>query len=464
MRQRYYTGRRKKKSIWPKFLLLLMLLGGAASYYVYTSPKFERVKPEIKMPSVVYAGVKKPLKVVLEDNMALGQYQAVFSDGNRNIVGVSGSFDMPMKKSEIIVPFPSQIQEGEGEVKWTLTISVKDKSLWNYLEGNLQTKSLSIVADKKAPEITVLAKSSTMARGGSALVIHRAEDSNLVDTHILAGGTKFKSTPYRKKGYYATLIAWPFQKKSIKIYVVAIDRAGNKTSKKIIFKKVHREYKVSWIGVSDRFIDGKIVEVAKSDPKAAKIRDRFKKFRAVNETMRIDNEKLIHKYALKMSNEMFDSWSIKAFYPLKNAKLVADFGDERHYYYKDKETEISGSYHVGYDFASTRHAPIISQSTGKVVFADLNGIYGNMPMIDHGLGLYTLYGHCSKILVEEDEEIEEGQIIAKTGKTGLALGDHLHFGVLVQGIEVWPMDWMKQNWINKNIKKVFKKANKLIKD
>jgi murein DD-endopeptidase MepM/ murein hydrolase activator NlpD len=180
--------------------------------------------------------------------------------------------------------------------------------------------------------------------------------------------------------------------------------------------------------------------------------------------MRIDNEKLIHKYALKMSNEMFDSWSIKAFYPLKNAKLVADFGDERHYYYKDKETEISGSYHVGYDFASTRHAPIISQSTGKVVFADLNGIYGNMPMIDHGLGLYTLYGHCSKILVEEDEEIEEGQIIAKTGKTGLALGDHLHFGVLVQGIEVWPMDWMKQNWINKNIKKVFKKANKLIKD
>jgi len=464
MRQRYYTGRRKKKSIWPKLLLILMMLGGGAGYYIYTSPKFERVKPEIKMPSVVYAGVKEPLKVVLEDNMALGQYQAVFSDGNRNIVGISGSFDMPMKKSEIIVPFPPQIQEGEGEVKWTLTISVKDKSLWNYLGGNLQTKSLSIVADKKAPEITVLAKSATMARGGSALVIHRAVDSNLVDTHITAGGIKFKSTPYRKKGYYATLIAWPFQKKSIKIYINATDRAGNKTSKKIIFKKVHREYKVSWIGLSDRFIDGKIVDVASKHPKASKIKDRLKKFRAVNETMRINNEKLIHKYAKNLSDEMFDSWSIKAFYPLKNAKLVADFGDERHYYYKDKDTEVSGSYHVGYDFASTRHAPIISQSSGKVVFAELNGIYGKMPMIDHGLGLYTLYGHCSKILVEEDEEIEEGQVIAKTGKTGLALGDHLHFGVLVQGIEVWPMDWMKQNWIKKNINKVFKKANKIIGD
>jgi murein DD-endopeptidase MepM/ murein hydrolase activator NlpD len=97
-----------------------------------------------------------------------------------------------------------------------------------------------------------------------------------------------------------------------------------------------------------------------------------------------------------------------------------------------------------------------------VVFARLNGIYGNMPMIDHGFGLYTLYGHCSKMLVEEGEEVAQGQTIARTGMTGLALGDHLHFGVLVQGVEVWPMDWMKSNWIKKNIDKVFQKADRII--
>jgi len=141
---------------------------------------------------------------------------------------------------------------------------------------------------------------------------------------------------------------------------------------------------------------------------------------------------------------------------------VADFGDERHYFYRDKTKEISQSYHVGYDFASTKHAPIISSNRGLVVFADRNGIYGKMPLIDHGFGLYTLYGHCSKVLVEEGEEVEAGQVIARTGMTGLALGDHLHFGILIQGVEVWPMDWMKQNWIKKNIDKVFQKADRII--
>lgn len=461
MRQRYYP--RRRKSIWPKFMLLLLILAGVA-YFVYTSPRFERVRPTITTAKAVYSGTKEPLKVILEDNQALGQYQAVFSDGSRNIVATSGSFDMPMKKSEINIPFPRQIQESEEATQWTLTISVKDKSLWNYLEGNMQTKTLKIVADTKPPFVAVLAKSSTMARGGSALIVFKATDSSLDEAYILSGGIKFKATPYKKKGYFASLIAWPFQKKSIQIRVVAVDRAGNKTSKKVTFPKVHRKYKVSWIGVSNRFLDGKIVDVAAKDPRASKVKGRLKKFRAVNETMRIDNEKRIQKYASVLSDEMFDSWKIKAFYPLKSAKLVADFGDERHYYYKDKTKEISRSYHVGYDFASTKRAPIVSSSAGKVVLASANGIYGKMPMIDHGFGLYTLYGHCSKMLVEVGEEVEAGQVIAKTGVTGLALGDHLHFGVLVQGVEVWPMDWMKQNWIKKNIDKVFKKADKIIGD
>ncbi len=459
MRQGYYPRRRKR--IWPKLLVLLLIMVGVA-YFVLTSPRFERGMPKITAVKSVYSSAKKPIKVILEDNQALGQYQAVFSDGSRNIVATSGTFDMPMKKSEIIVPFPSQIQDSEEATKWTLTISVKDKSLWNYLEGNIQTKIIHIVADTKPPSVKVLAKSSTMARGGSALIVFKATDNNLNKVYIISGGIKFKATPYKKKGYFASLIAWPFKKKSIKIHIVAIDVAGNKTSKKITFPKVYRENKVSWIGVSDRFLDGKIVDVAKKDPKASKVKGRLNKFKAVNETMRINNEKLIHKYASVLSNKMFDSWKVKAFYPLKSAKLVADFGDERHYYYKDKTKEISRSYHVGYDFASTRRAPIISSSRGTVVFADLNGIYGKMPMIDHGFGLYTLYGHCSKMLVEEGEEVEAGQVIAKTGVTGLALGDHLHFGILVQGVEVWPMDWTKQNWITKNIDKVFKKADKII--
>ncbi len=459
MRRRYSVGYRRKKPIWPKVLLLLLLLG-AGGYFVLTSPKFERIKPRIVAPKIVYAGQKEPLKVILEDNQALGQYQAFFSDGKRNIVAASGRFDMPMKKTEIIIPFPSQMEEAEGH--WTLTIIVKDKSLWNYIGENIALKRIEVVADTKPPFVAVLAKSETMARGGSALIIFKAKDANLDETYVLSGGIKFRAIPYREKDYFATLIAWPFQKKRIEIFVVARDIAGNTTRKKVTFPKVRRNYRVSQIVVSDRFLDGKIAEVASKDPKASKIKGRLRRFKAVNETMRINNEKLIHRLARKLTPKEITQWKVHPFYPLKNAKLVADFGDERHYFYKDKNREISQSYHVGYDFASTRHAAIVSSNRGTVVYASENGIYGKMPMIDHGFGLYTLYGHCSKVLVEEGEEVEAGQVIARTGTTGLALGDHLHFGVLVQGVEVWPMDWMKGNWIKKNIDKVFQKANKII--
>jgi murein DD-endopeptidase MepM/ murein hydrolase activator NlpD len=157
-----------------------------------------------------------------------------------------------------------------------------------------------------------------------------------------------------------------------------------------------------------------------------------------------------------------NKWKINKFYPLKNSAKVASYGDERHYYYKTKSNEVSKSYHVGYDLASTKMAAIKTSNAGKVVYANENGIYGNMPMIDHGLGLYSLYGHCSQLLVKEGDEVKAGQIIAKTGVSGLALGDHLHFGLLVQGLEVRPIEWFDAGWIKTNIDNVFKEADKII--
>jgi murein DD-endopeptidase MepM/ murein hydrolase activator NlpD len=107
-------------------------------------------------------------------------------------------------------------------------------------------------------------------------------------------------------------------------------------------------------------------------------------------------------------------------------------------------------------------APIKTQNGGKVVFADYNGLYGNMPILSHGLGLYTLYGHCSSIEVSPGEEVPPNSIIAKTGKSGYAMGDHLHFGVLVQGIEVRPQEWMDKQWIKLNIDDIIKSAKKVI--
>jgi murein DD-endopeptidase MepM/ murein hydrolase activator NlpD len=142
--------------------------------------------------------------------------------------------------------------------------------------------------------------------------------------------------------------------------------------------------------------------------------------------------------------------------------VVASFGDHRFYYKQTKDNIVSQSYHLGLDLASVKMAPILSTGTAKVVGHTSNGIYGNMPALYHGLGLYTIYGHCSNVLVNKGDIVTNGISIAQTGKTGLALGDHLHFGVLIQGVEVSPYDWMRQDFIDRNILDIIKKAKSLV--
>jgi len=463
--KRYNRYRPRRRRIWPWMVLFLIAILGmliwALTRYL---PQFERIPPEIIAPKTAFWSEDVPIKIVLRDNRGLLEYQAVLTDGQHNIMVASNRFMIPLKSTEIELQLPKGVGKKIRHGNWSLMIQVRDTSLVNRLFDNSTIAAVTIEADTTPPTLSLVAKSTTIARGGSALVVFKADDPNLKETYVEAGGKRFVPQVYHHKPYYATLIAWPFQKKHLQATLIAVDRAGNKATKPFGFPVVYKKYKVSWIRASDRFINGRITQVAKHDPKAGNITDPLERFRAVNETMRIENEKRIHRLASHISDKPIDHWSVRAFYPMKSAKLVADFGDERHYYYHDPKKEISRSYHVGYDLASVRHAPIIASNPGKVLFAGRNGIYGNMPLIDHGFGLATLYGHCSQVLVEKGDDVAAGQMIARSGKTGLALGDHLHFGVLVHGVEVWPMDWMKGNWIKKNIDTVFKKADKIIKN
>jgi len=454
---------RRRRKVWPWIIFVLVLLaaiGWALTRYI---PQFERIPPAIAAPKSIFWSSDTPLEVTLSDNRGLSNYQAILTDGESNIPLLSNNFIIPVKKSTIKLKMPKGMDEKIKNGNWRVLLQVCDTSLFNKLIDNCTVASVTLKADTKAPTVELLAKSKTIAKGGSALVIFKAEDPNLKSVYIEAGGKKFIPQVYKHKPYYATLIAWPFRRKHLGARIIAVDKMGNKTVKKLGFLVVYPKYRISWIHASDSFINGRITEVAKSDPEFANIDDPIERFRAVNETMRLKNEKLIHQVSSHISEKPIEKWEIHRFYPLKSAKRVADFGDERHYYYNDPKKEISISYHLGYDLASVRHAPITASNPGKVIFAAKNGIYGNMPVIDHGFGLCTLYGHCSRLFVEKGDEVQAGDMIARSGKTGLALGDHLHFGILVHGIEVWPMDWMRENWIAKNIRGVFKKADKIIK-
>lgn len=442
-------------------LFLIAILLGAG--YIYTSPEFEREIPTIKNEQNIWWNRKDPIKVRLGDNEGLKSFELILSDGEKSLIVGQGTFKEKTKEQTLLVNYPKGKVLDPKATRLKLKVSVTDSSKWNLFEGNKNEKVIDINVDYTKPNVNVLANSYSITQGGSALVIFEAEDRNLESVYVEAGGKIFKVQPYKEEGYFAALVAWPFNKQEFVAKVVAVDVAKNKRVTEIPFYLKNHKYKVSLIKVKDKFIDGKITDLASTNPDYADIDDRLEKFKAINETMRLKNEDLIHTLSEHISSDILKNWKIKHFYPLRNGQKVASYGDERYYYYGNKENKVSHSYHVGYDLASTKMATIKTSNAGKVVYAGENGIYGNMPMIDHGLGLYSLYGHCSKILVSEGEEVSVGQSIAKTGVSGLALGDHLHFGLVVQGVEVRPVEWFDKAWIRKNIDNIFKDADKIIK-
>ena len=455
---RYRARKKSKKGLYIALVLLAALAAGG--YYVYTSESFERQSPQIEIADEIYWNLKDPLEVRISDNSGIKSYKVAITDGQKSEMIDTQTLANPQKEVTVKVHPPVDMEFAKGRAQ--LIVEAKDKSFWNYFMGNEAKKRINIYIDAKKPDLFIVNNSYAITKGGSALVIFHCKDQNLKEFYIRTNfGKRFEAVPFYKEGYYATLIAWPLTKRTFRADVVAVDKAGNRAKAYIPLYLRNKRYKTSKINLKDSFLDGKIAELAEDDPKARSL-DRIERFKYVNEVMRKKNEELIYSLAAKVPKEMISDFDIEPFKPLKNAAKVASFGDHRYYYYKGRL--ISDAYHLGLDLASTKMAPIVASNPGEVVFADYNGIYGNMPMIGHGLGLYTLYGHCSTIFVRKGDEVSRGETIAKTGRTGLALGDHLHFEVLVQGVPVRPEEWMDPKWIKLNVKDVMQEAKKLIQE
>jgi murein DD-endopeptidase MepM/ murein hydrolase activator NlpD len=169
-------------------------------------------------------------------------------------------------------------------------------------------------------------------------------------------------------------------------------------------------------------------------------------FVAVNKALRKQNEEKIAAITSKVTPTRL--WT-DAFVQLSNSKVEANFADERTYTYNGEPVDVA--YHLGYDLSVTKNYPAEAANAGTVVFAGDLGIYGNTVVLDHGLGLFSLYGHLATIGVKEGDAIAQRQPLGNTGETGLAAGDHLHFGIYLAGVAVLPVEWWDQKWIDDNL-------------
>jgi murein DD-endopeptidase MepM/ murein hydrolase activator NlpD len=421
------------------------------------SPAFEREEPKFSLSHEGYWNFKDPIKVSVEDQSGLKSFRATLSTPHDEWVVADVSTPSHEAKQTFDVLPPRGVRRVDA-TSVTLKIEATDNSLWGLFMGNSVKEERTLVIDQRRPILTIIGNSYKIQKGGSAIVIFKANDPHMESLKVVTNfGKTFIPQPFMKEGYYASLLAWPVQEESFTATVVARDKAGNETKSTVPLRLKDHVYRVSHIELSDAFLDGKIAELANVYEQTAGVDERLEQFRIINEKVRADNEKVIHEVTSKVSNKMITGFNPAPFYPLVNGQKVADFGDHRIYSYKGQEN-VSQAYHMGLDLASVQNGPIKASNGGGVVFSQENGIYGNLPIIDHGFGLYTLYGHCSDVHVQEGDAVHAGQEIAKTGLSGYAMGDHLHFGILVQGIEVRPEEWMDTKWIYDNITSVIESA------
>lgn len=425
------------------------------------SPQFEKNAPKIEFANNIYWNLRDDLKLKIVDDTGLKFYKITFKNGNTKKVlkqevldGTQKEISLNLKAPKLDMFFKSkQIQ---------IVIEAIDSSKWNFLEGNKVTKYYTINIDKKRPEIDVISNSYAIRHGGSAVVVVRAYDENLKDAYLnFNNKERFELIPFYKENYYMAVIAWPVEIKDFSgVNLVAVDKANNFSQARVPLYIRPLKQRRSKIKISDAFIENvstKVIEQSGQNlPKS--LEEIFVK---ENREIRAKNVEKIEKISREYMNKGFvNGFDLKPFKRLKNSVTAGHFAQERSYYHNGKK--IDQAWHLGIDWASVKRADITASNIGTVIFNDYLGIYGNTIIIDHGYGIQSLYAHTSSSSVNVGEKISPNQKIANTGSTGAVLGDHLHFGVLVQGIEVNPLEWMDKNWIKTRITDILKDAKKVI--
>ena len=455
---KFINNKSSIKGLWIYVGLIVFLM---LVVFLLFSSMFERNAPKIKVQNEIYWNFQNPINVVITDDTKIKSYEIVFVDGDKKL-----KLETKVIKDENgiieLEVLPPQFDEFYKPKDGSLKIDVYDTSKWNFFKGNQTVSNSKIIIDKKSPVANVITNSYLLRQGGSGIIIVEINDENLKDYYISFNDKEvFELFPFYKKNYFISVITWPIDIKEFKkVNVVAVDLAGNKTEAKVPFYIKEFKEKVDNIKISDDFVNNISKHVLENSDMnvPSSIVDIFIK---TNKELREKNLKTIREVVKKnLVNDMKTSFDIKPFVRLPNAATFAQFGERRHYFYG--EEKIDEAWHLGMDWASVKRAEVQVTNPGKVIFKDYLGIYGDTVIIDHGLGVGTLYAHTSSINVEVNDEVKAGQHIANTGATGAVFGDHLHFGVLVQGIEVNPNEWLDYTWMKTNVTKTINDALKVI--
>lgn len=358
-----------------------------------------------------------------------------------------------------IVVRPRELGLFDGRA--VIRAQVWDYSYRGWGDGNRSYKEFNVTIDTQPPVVEILTQTNYVNQGGAGLVAYGVRTSKPLVTNGVHVNELFfpgVSGLFSDPNVYVSLFAIPSDKgpETVPQLTVA-DVAGNTSQASFDCRIKPKVFRAETIPLSDNFLQRKLpmLEATLGLPSGKPWADRFVAVNSIGRTMN-------HKTVMDVC-KVSDSkrhWK-DTFLRLPAAAPRAGFADRRSYQYQDKI--IDNQSHLGVDLASLAHSPVPAANNGRVVFAHDLGIYGGTIIIDHGLGLFSMYSHLSQLLVQAGQMVTRGNIIARTGDTGMAGGDHLHFAMLIRGTFVTPVEWWDQMWIKHNIEDKLAEAQSSLK-
>ncbi|HEY8521178.1 MAG TPA: M23 family metallopeptidase [Gammaproteobacteria bacterium] len=346
-----------------------------------------------------------------------------------------------------------------------VTITAARPVLFGYREA-VSTATHEFEVRLAPPQTAVLSQFHYVNHGGSEMIVYRVNPAD-AESGVRVGDYEYPGFPAAGAGiagadpamrvaFFALLWDQPLD---TPITLFARDKLGNESTTRFDYRVFPKTFRQSRIEVDDNFLSRVVPAILQNTPdfRVDDPSDLLASYLRINRDMRKENNATIAALAAKTSPEIL--WK-GPFKQLINTAVESGFADQRTYVYKGEE--VDRQVHLGFDLASTVAAPVTAANSGTVVFAGWLGIYGNCVILDHGMGLQSLYAHLSSIEVAVGDEVEMDQRLGRSGTTGLAGGDHLHFTMLLNGNAVTPVDWWSAQWVQDRITRKLREAEQTL--
>ncbi len=424
-------------------LFLVLALAGAGGFLAWC----QRVPgPQAELsPAPRVLGRSASTELVLRAARAgLASVEVRLVQGDRAAVVASRAFADAALEQRVPLALDAAaagLREGEARIE----VVARDR-FWRPFPLTGTTLVAPVVVDLTPPAVEVLSHTRYLTHGGSGVVVFRTRDA--ARAGVVAGGVEQAAFPAAgaAAGTYVALFALPWDSpEPVAVTVFAGDEAGNQASAAVPASVKYKPFPTDVIGLSDDLMARKVAELL-PERRPSGPQEVLAAFLVINRDQRREGKE--SKLRLGRQTAAEPRWEGPFLQP-PNTQVFANFAETRSYRYGGQE--VDRQVHLGFDLASTQRAPVPAANAGTVAFAGWLTIYGNTVVLDHGLGLQTLYGHLSSLAVKEGESVAKGQELGRSGATGLAVGDHLHYEVLLHGIPVAPVEWWDAKWVRERI-------------